>query len=221
MLAKELITRDIPTLSVTDTGEEALDLMDSFKVIHLPIVDNRDYLGLISEKNIQDMNLFEKALGNFSNSLINPYVYGDQHIYDVIGLVSDLKLTVIPVIDNKKEFLGLITMYNLINNISKVSAVTEPGGIILLELNINDYSVTEIANIVESNNARILSLFITSPKDTTKIELTLKINRKELSSIIRSFERYGYVIKASFQKDDKLTEWYENRYESFLRYLNT
>ena len=98
--------------------------------------------------------------------------------------------------------------------------ITKPGGIILLDINANDYSVSEISKIVESNEARILSLFVTSPKDTTELELTIKINKTDITSIIRGFERYGYTIKASFQEDDKLKEWYNNRYELFLKYLN-
>lgn len=220
MLAKELISDEIPTLRTSDTGGEALDLMDIFKVSHLPIVNHKNFLGLISEKNIQDLEMFDQPIGNHNLSLSTPYIYDNQHVYDAIGLVSKLKLTVIPVLNNKNEYLGAITLTDLVDMISHVSSVTEPGGIILLDLNINDYSVSEIAKIVESNDARILSLYLTSPGDSTKLEITMKINRTDLSSIIRSFERYGYVIKASYQENNKMDSFYENRFESFLRYLN-
>ncbi|MFW5752129.1 MAG: CBS domain-containing protein, partial [bacterium] len=94
------------------------------------------------------------------------------------------------------------------------------GGIIVLELNINDYSLSEIAQIVESNDAKILGLYISSPDDSTRIELTIKINRTELSSIIQTFNRYNYNIKASFLENDELDNLYNNRYEAFIRYLN-
>jgi len=220
MVAVELISDSIPTIKTSDTGEEALDLMDIFKVNHLPIVNHKDFLGLISEKDIQDLNVFGEVIGNHKLSLFKPFVYDSQHIFDVIGLVSSHQLSVIPVLNDKKEFLGSITLTDLVYKISKVSAVNEPGGIILLDLNANDYSVSEISKIIESNEARILSLFVTSHKDTTKLELTIKINKTDISSIIRGFETHGYTIKASFQEDDKLKEWYNNRYELFMKYLN-
>ncbi len=220
MLAKELISYDIPSLKTSDTGGEALDIMDIFKVSHLPIVNHKIFLGLISEKNIQDLEKLDEPIGNHKLSLLSPNVYDDQHVYDVIGLVSKHKITVIPVLNRKNEYLGLITLTDLVDKISKVSSITEPGGIILLDLNINDYSVSEIAKIVESNDARILSIYLTSPGDSTKLEITLKINRTDLTTIIRSFERYGYIIKASYQENNNLDSVNENRYESFLKYLN-
>jgi len=221
MLAKELISDEIPALKTSDTGGEALDLMDIFKVSHLPIVNHKDFLGLISEKNIQDLEKFDEPIGSHSISLITPNIYEDQHVYDVIGLVSKLKLSIIPVLNRKNEYLGSITLTDLVHTISRVSSVTEPGGLILLEVNINDYSVSEIAKIVESNDARILSLYLTSPGNSTKLEITLKINRTDLSSIIRSFERYEYTIKASYQENNKMDSFYQNRFEAFIKYLNT
>jgi acetoin utilization protein AcuB len=96
----------------------------------------------------------------------------------------------------------------------------QPGGILVLDINAIDYSLSQIAQIVESNDAKILSMYITSPATTTKMEVTLKINRKDLSSIIQTFNRYNYVIKASFMDENDLYSLYENRYDSFMKYLS-
>jgi hypothetical protein len=94
----------------------------------------------------------------------------------------------------------------------------ETGGIIVLEVNSIDYSMAQIAQIVESNNAKILSSYIMSSVDSTKLEVTLKINQVELSRIIRTFERYDYIIKESYQKSEG-DEDIQNRYDALMNFL--
>lgn len=219
MIAKELISDVIPPLHTSDTGVKALNWMEVFRISHMPIVNNKEFLGLISDSDIYDLNMADEPIGNHKLSLFSPHVLEDQHIYDVIGIVARLKLTVIPVLNNKKEYRGLINIHDLVRNFAELSATENPGGIIVLDLNVNDYSLSEISQIIEGNDAKILSLYVSSPNDSMKLELTLKINRTDLTSIIQTFDRYDYNIKASFIEDDTLEIHYKNRYESFMKYL--
>ena len=139
---------------------------------------------------------------------------------EVMELASELQLSVIPVLDDNNHYLGAISLTDLLHYFADVSSLKQPGGIIVLELNTNDYSLSQIAQIVESNDAKILSLYITSPLNSTKLEITLKINRKDLTSIIQTLIRYDYIIKASFMDENDLNSLYENRYDSFLKYLS-
>lgn len=220
MLAKDLISDVVPALKTSDSGQKALNWMDIFRISHLPIVNNKDFLGLISDKDIYDHNMAEEPIGNHSLSLFSPYVLIDQHVYEVMEVASELQLTVIPVLDGNKHFQGVITLTDLLYYFADVSALKQPGGIIVLELNTNDYSMSQIAQIVESNDAKILSSYITSSVNSTKMEVTLKINRKDLSSILQTFMRYNYIIKASFMDENDLNSLYENRYDSFMKYLS-
>jgi CBS domain-containing protein len=220
MLAKDLISDVIPSLHTSDSGQKALYWMDIFRISHLPIVNNVDFLGLISDKDIYDHNMAEEPIGNHNLSLFSPFVTYDQHIYEVIELCSELQLSIVPVLDHENKYMGAITLSDLMHYFADVSSLKQPGGIIVLDLNANDYSLSEIAQIVESNDAKILSLYITSPAETTKMEVTLKINRKDLTSIIQTFIRYNYIIKASFMDENDLNSLYENRYESFMKYLS-
>ena len=220
MLAKDLISDVIPALKTSDSGQKALNWMDIFRISHLPIVNNEDFLGLISDKDIYDNNMAEEPIGNHNLSLFSPYVTIEQHIYEVIEVASELQLTVIPVLDSENRYQGVVTLNDLLYYFADVSALKQPGGIIVLELNSNDYSLTQIAQIVESNDAKILSSYITSSHQTTKMEVTLKINRKDLTAIIQTFIRFNYVIKASFMDENDLNSLYENRYDSFMKYLN-
>lgn len=220
MLAKDLISDVIPSLRTSDSGQKALYWMDIFRISHLPIVNNVDFLGLISDKDIYDHNMAEEPIGNHKLSLFSPYVNYSQHIYEVLELCSELQLSVIPVLDDENKYLGAITLSDLVYYFADVSALKQPGGIIVLELNAIDYSLSEIAQIVEGNDAKILSLYITSPAESTKMEVTIKVNRKDLTSILQTFMRYNYIIKASFMDENDLNSLYENRYDSFIKYLS-
>lgn len=220
MLSKELISDVIPALRTSDTGVKALYWMDIFRISHLPIVNNTEFLGLISDADIYDMNSPDEPIGNHSLSLFSPFIAEDKHVYEAIELISKLKLSVVPVLDANKNYLGMITAQRLMQYMGDMFAVKNPGGILILDLNANDYSLTQIAQIVESNDAKILSLYISSPPDSLKMELTLKINRIDLTAIIQTFLRFDYTIKAQFMEDDEMDNLYSNRYEQFMLYLN-
>ena len=220
MLAKDLISEVVPALKTSDTGLRALSWMEIFRISHLPIVNNKEFLGLISDTDIYDLNMADEPIGNHHLSLFSPFVTSDQHIYEIIELVSRLKLTIVPVLNKKKDYMGLITLNDLVQYVADLFALKEPGGIIVLELHQNDYSLNQISQIVEGNNAKILSMYLTSPSDSMKMELTLKINQNDLTSIIQTFERYDYTIKASYMEDEDMDSFYSNRYESFMKYLN-
>jgi len=220
MLAKELISEVVPALRTSDTGLQALSWMDIFRISHLPIVNNKEFLGLISDQDIYDLNMAEEPIGNQKLSLFSPYIYAEQHIYEAIELVSRLKLTVVPVLDEEKKYLGLITQGDLLHHFADLSALRHPGGIVELELNINDYSLSQIAQIVEGNDARILGMYVSSPEDSMKMYVTLKLNVTNLAPIIQTFNRYNYTVRASYMQDEEMEALLNKRYESFMKYLS-
>ena len=221
MVAKDLISEVIPSLKTSDLGQTALNWMEIFKVSHLPIVNNQDFLGLISDADIYDMNKPEEPIGNHTLTLFKPYVDGEQHIFEVIGLASRLKLSIVPVLDSNNHFKGVITISDLIKHIAGLSSMDQPGGIIVLELINRDYSLSQIAQIVEGNNVKVLSMYITSPPESTKLEVTLKVNTTDLSSVIRTFERYNYEVKTWVSNNDSMDRFYSERFDILMKYLNT
>jgi len=217
MLAIDLITDTIPPLKISDSGSKALIWMDEFKVRQLPIVKNLEYLGLISEADILDLNQPDEPLENHNLSLIRPFVTKYQHIFDVIKVVSTLDLSLLPVLDEER-YMGIIPLHHLFRCFSKMSAIEENGGLLVLELNANDYSLSEIGQIVETNDAKVLSSYVTSHADSTKLELTIKINKTNIADIIQTFNRYDYVVKASYQDSD-YTEELKARLDYLMNYL--
>ena len=220
MVAIDLISDLIPPLKTSDTGQTALNWMETFRISHLPIVNNQDFLGLISDSDIYDMNQPEEPIGNHELTLLKPYVEDNQHLFEVIGLAARLKLTVIPVLDNQNHYKGVITTNDLIRHIAGISSMDQPGGIIVLEMIERDYSLSQISQIIESNNAKVLSMYITSPSESTRLEVTLKVNTTDLLAVIRTFERYNYDVKTWITTNDSLDRFYSERFDLFMKYLN-
>lgn len=220
MLAQNLISETIPVLKTSNTGSEAIAWMETYRISHLPIVNNEEFLGLISDSDIYNNNDLDSALGTHNLSLIRPYIYENQHIYEIVDLFAKLKLTIVPVLDVNKKYLGSITLHNMVNEFAKMISVDKAGGIIILEMTIHDYSLSEISQIVESNNAKILSLFVNTQEASTGISITIKLDVTDMASVIQTFERYDYKIKASFLSEDMLKVFYQDRLDSFLNYLD-
>lgn len=220
MIAEDLISEIIPAIRKEDKANEALNWMDVFRVSHLPIVEESDYLGLISDADIFDMNTPDAPVMNHQLSLNRPFVKEHQHIYEVAEVVSKLKLSAVPVLSDEEKYLGVITITDLAHEFSNLMSAGNPGAIIVLELKSNDYALSEIAQIVESNDAKILSLFVRSIINSENVWVTLKLNRTDISAIIQTFERYSYKIKAIFSDSEKLDSLMKDRLDSFLKYLN-
>ncbi|TKC05673.1 CBS domain-containing protein [Pedobacter polaris] len=219
MIAEELISNVIPPLKTSDTVQKALERMSEFKLYHLPIVNETQFLGLVSEDELIEIREQETPIGSLSLTILNPFVFQDAHIYDVIRLFNLMQLSLVPVLDLNKNYLGVVSINNLLAYTADTYAVKEPGGIIVLEINNRNNSLAHMAQIVEADNAQILSSYVSSFPDSTRLEITLKINKTELSGIIASFERYNYEVKAVFnntQNDDGSTD----RFNSFMNYLN-
>jgi len=220
LLAKELISEVIPALRLTDNGQKALNWMEIFRISHLPVVDNHEYIGLISDKSIYDLNLNEKLMTDCREHMLQPHVHTNQHIYEIVSIISELKISVVPVLDLDHHYEGVITVVDLAQRFADLVAVKEPGGVIVLELNSLDYSLAQIAQIVEGNDAKILSLYLSREKDSSEITITLKVNVIDLSALIQTFVRYDYVIKAVFMDDSILKNTYDDRFDQLMKYMN-
>ncbi len=220
VIAEELISNIVPPLKVTDKGFRALNWMEVFKVSHLPIVKDKNYLAIISDKEIYDYDLVDSTFEHHSLSLMRPFVLKNQHIMDIAEVIYRLKTSVVPVLDLDHSYMGMVTIQDLALRVSGVISEQERGGIIVLEMGYHDYSLSEIAQIIESNDAKILSLYIKSHPDSKGLDVTVKVNQIDLSPIIQTFVRYDYNIKAVFMDDNKLKNLYNDRFDQFMNYLN-
>lgn len=219
MLAEELIVDNIPPLQVTDTGETALRWMDEFKIMHLTVLNDGAFLGTISESHVLGMADISKPISQYRDLLNPAFVTQNQHIFEVVKVVNDQKLTIVPVLDAQENYKGSISIAQLMQIIADMPVANNPGGVIVLELNQNDYSLEAIARIIEENDTKILGSFITSHEDSTKIHLTIKVNTVDIRSILAALQRHEYTITFYEQSDD-YNDDLRDRFDSFMNYLN-
>ncbi|MBM3165733.1 MAG: CBS domain-containing protein [Bacteroidetes bacterium] len=218
MRAIEMLSEDIPPLLHTDSGEKVLLWMDEFKVSHLPVLKNGNFVGVVSESAVLDHLNLDEDLDHLFAHLPRPFVEENTHIYDVLLKISNEKLSVLPVLSESEEYRGCISIYGIMSIMSNFGSLKENGGVLILEMNAIDYSLAQIAQIVESNNAKILSSFITSAEDSTRVEVTIKVNLSNLTAIIQTFDRYEYTVKDAFQDKDAESDL-RRRYEALMNFM--
>lgn len=219
MQAKELINDLIPPLTVSDSGLKALNWMQEFKLEHLPLMNGLEYLGLVTEDDVLKVGSLEQPLGNEPLHLIKSSVKPGQPLIDVVKLISRQKLSMVAVLDEEQHYLGAITLADIIKHYAETGIFEDAHGVIVLEMNPKNYSMAEVASIVESENGKILSAYITPDPESETIDLTLKINLTDLSRIIASFERHEYHIKEHYHHTEFIDDL-KSRYDQLMSFLN-
>lgn len=219
MIAGELISENIYPVKPSDKLRVVLDRMQEHRIGQIPVVKRNELIGLLNEDDIDSANVGDKMVKSLEHSHDSIFVYENQHIYDVIRLFDIHQVDVLPVITEKHGYVGLITLQDLVNNMALLTDSNEPGGIIVLEINNRDNALSHIAQIVESDNAQIMSSYVRSFPDSTRMEITIKINRTDIASIVASFLRYDYTIKAKFN-DARIYDSSQDRYDQLMNYLN-
>jgi len=219
MIARELINDSFPPLKVSDTGLKAINWMEEFRVEHLPIVDGVNYIGLISEEDVLKLNSLEQPFANQSYSLIKPFVRYNQPVFEVVKTISKEKLTIVPVLDEANHYMGLITLADILKHYSESGIFEDANGVIVLEMGMKDYSLSEIARIVESENGKIISAYVTPNAQEETIDITLKINQSDLSRILASFTRHDYTVKEHYHHSEFMDDL-KSRYDSLMNYLD-
>ncbi len=219
MIAVDLIHDDIPLLYLSDDISTAVTFFDDYKLHQIPVFEASKFLGLIDEEIV--LNAPPKSkIKDLKKQFRKEEVLSEKNLFDVLYFFKKGDLCVLPVVDKNNNYLGCIHEKILLLKLCEILKVQTPGGIIHLEINIVDYSLAQIAQIVEGNGARILSLVCLPNSSSSKLmEILIKINQEELSGIIQTFQRYEYKIIASSHKNIH-KEGLNDRLESFIRYLN-
>ncbi|GAB4031584.1 CBS domain-containing protein [Spirosoma jeollabukense] len=222
MLAAELIDPMLPSLKPTDLVGQALEWMEEHRVGQLVLTDQGDYRGIVSEELLLDVADDERPLSDVMRLFEKTYVQEDQHLFEVLGLVIQHHMEVVAVISEERVFSGTISVNELLKQFGQELGVQEVGAILILNMNERDYSLSEISRLVESNNVKIVSSFFSSAAygQPDRSRLTLKLNRRDITRVISTLERFGYHIEAAFA-NAPVENIDQDRLDSLLRYLNT
>ena len=220
MTAEELINHMIPPLKVTDDAHKAIVWMEEFRCMHLPVVDDGKLLGFISEEIILESNDIVRPLASFELVGKECVVQLGSHFYDILKVANDHHIQMVAVLNEEQKYAGVITVQDIMISFAQTAAVQMAGGIIVLSMDLIDYSLTEISRLVEENNAKIISsTLVQDPLDGSKIRLTIKINQSDLGRIVATLERFGFRIIGRYQ-ETRFTDPEKERFDLLMRYLN-
>ena len=219
MLTTELINNNIPQLRLQDSIGKALQLINDYRVTHLPVVSEEKYLGLISEDDLLDAEDDKATIQILEDNFIKAFVKENEHFLNAVNCCNRYETTVVPVVNEEQEFVGVITLTDLLKALGDFSGAHEIGGIIVMEMERNQFAISEISRIVESNDATILHLNTTVQQETGMLTVTLHLNKKEISTIVASFERYEYDIIYYFG-DEKFENEIHINYRHLMNYLD-
>lgn len=208
MLVNQLITNHYPTIDTEDKVSLALQLMDDFDILHLPVVTENKFIGLVCKDDLLDAD-DNGVLKHLSADFITKSVKASEHFLSALKLASSNSLSLVPVINNELEWVGAITCQELLKAASMYTGADELGAVIVLEMERKSYSFGEISRLVETNDAHITQFNTYTENETGLLVVTVKINKLEVSDIISTFQRYEYSIRYFIG---------EEHYENELRY---
>lgn len=218
MLTGELISQTLPYLRLNDKVYQALQLMNDNQVTHLPIVDGEKYVGIISEDDLLLADNEHVELNELQQSFGNTSVKSDEHFLKAIQVAAENGLSVVPVVDNDNDITGAVAYSDLLKNASEFMSLNEPGGLIVLEMESNQYSFNELSKILETNDAQITQLNTINNQETGMMQVTIRINKPDVSDIVAAFQRYEYNVKYYFG-EELYTNDLRNNYDNLMNYL--
>lgn len=219
MLTIDLINNNIPRLQLKDSVSKALRLIADFRVTHLPVVDDDKFLGLVSEDDLLDQEEPKMPIELMQESFIMAAVHDNEHFLNAVTCSNQIESTVVPVVNDENELLGVITTDNLLKTLGNFAGTNEIGGIIVLEMERSQFAISEISRLVESNDATILHLNSTVHPQTGMLTVTLHINKKEIAAIVATFERYEFDVIYYFGNEKFENEIHSN-YRHLMNYLD-
>jgi acetoin utilization protein AcuB len=212
MVASELLTPDFPVMHPGDPLHKAIDVFLDHCICHVPVISETGLEGMLPIDLLMDIPDRGMLISDFKNDYINVSVSKDQHGLDIFEIMAKYELTAIPVLDENNQYLGIITTASLMTTLSNYYSFKQIGGIIVLNVGMRDYDLSEISRLVESNNAKVLILYLDTDAENAMFKITIKVDTLDLSRIIATFERYKYTIEYSHpsaQQKDELKERYD------------
>jgi acetoin utilization protein AcuB len=218
MLTRELLSQTLPFLHLGDKVYEALQMMNDNHVTHLPIVDGEKFIGVISEEDLLQAENDNSLLSSLQQSFSDISVKDDEHFLKAVQLAADSGLSIVPVVTEENELIGTVAYNELLKFSSEFMSLSEPGGLIVLEIESNQYSFNEISKLVETNDAQITQLNTSNDAETGIMQVTIRINKPDISDIVATFQRYDYNVKYFFGEELYANELRSN-YDNLMNYL--
>ena len=217
MQLQDFVINDIKPLKITDKIDDLQMLFNQLTYSHIPIQNEGVYMGCVSET---DVHCFDSTItiSDCNHTIEGFFVRSTTNWLDVLEAFAQNDSNIMPVLDEKNTYLGYYELNDIIHLFNETPFFAEPGGILIVEKGIHDYSFSEISQIVESNDAKLLGAFV-SKMSSDLVQVTLKIGNTSLNEIIQTFRRYSYNI-VSGHEEDSYIESLKDRSQYLDKYLN-
>ena len=215
MFIKDYISKDFPAFNSSDSIEEANEITKEFGYSHVFIKKKGVFQGALSQEFLEESP--EGNLGDLEIHYEKFAILEDGNILETINLFHTFNANVVPVISRLEKYVGYLSCDDIFNEFSKYPLFSENGAIMIVQTSDKHYSFTEICKIVESNNSKLYGCYINVMTEDY-IQITLKMNSENLSSVQETFERYGYTILHKYFDDEK-DDLLKDRFGFFQKYL--
>ena len=218
MQTTDYISKDVKALSPNDTIEKAQKLFEHLTFTHLPVVEEKIYLGSLAEADIQIIEENHKKITEYKYLYQPFFSFDNTNWFELLKDFASHDTTILPVINSEKKYIGYFELTDILHVFNSTPFLSEAGAILVVSKSINDYSFSEISQIIESNNGKLLGAFISNIENEI-VEITIKLNDLDLNNTIQTFRRYEYTIITGIHEDEYLNNLKE-RSEYLQKYLN-
>ncbi|HBH07036.1 MAG TPA: hypothetical protein DDX92_10595 [Flavobacteriales bacterium] len=215
----EALFADIPPVLISETGTRAFDVMTEYRLAHIPVTENGVFSGMLYMDALLTIDEIDKPIGQLAQTLHPLYVTINQHMTKAISRLASGNLSCIAVVDDQMLYEGMVTLESAFKALGNLPMFRDKGGILEIEMNIRDYMLSDVINIVEQNDSRILGLYTDTQLESQMIRVTVKLNNQDMMVLMKEFERRGIDITVhdlSWEESDDLRQ----RYEHLVHYLN-
>lgn len=219
MYIGDIISDFYAEVKSSDTVAYTLDKINELHFHQLPIVDNKEYKGLVTEEQLIQVSDDQLTLKNIKSLSPLIYIFDYQHVYDALQIISIYKTDILPVLNKQMQYIGVITNNDILKSVNSTLNNADNGAIIVIELDARDQSFTHLSHLIESENTKIVHASSRAIPDSNKIEITIKLNKNNISSVIASLWRFDYEVKATFNDDTDQDELLD-RYDHLMNYLD-
>jgi len=217
MHIQEHIITNLPVFDIKDTSEKILEFFQDTTYSHIAILEDGRFLGLFSEIDADGL-LPDSKIEDFRYELQSFFARRETNWLDVLEVFARNEANLLPILNEKEEGVGYYCLTDIVAEFIDTPFFTDPGSILVVATGIKDYSFSEIAQIVESNNAKLIGGFITDTQNDI-VQVTLKITANNYNKVVQTFRRYNYHILFG-NSDDEFLEDLKKRSDYLDKYLN-
>ncbi|WP_333625253.1 CBS domain-containing protein [Sphingobacterium siyangense] len=219
MLISQFLSNADFSIQNADSIQQALEKLQDMLCKELVVLNGDDYIGLVNETILLDAEDEDAPLSSIKINTAPIQLKFDQHPYDALVMITVYNSTIIPVLDQDNKYIGVSTQFDILKAISSIQSQNESGAIIVLAIGLHDFSLSQIAHLVESDNCRILNCATKINLESDNIEVTLKVDKSNINALLNSFLRHNYLVLETHNTIAAFDDT-ADRYQQLMNYIN-